>query len=267
MTPAASLSPSIAHLEALWQSIDDLCGDLTEEAWLRPTGCPGWSVKDQVAHLVDYEATALGRARPDHTPADVSHTKNAMGEANEIGVDFRRGRSGADVLAEFRDVTAARSAQLRALTAEDLAREITTPAGPGTVADMLTLRVMDTWSHEQDIRRALGRPGHDDGPEVAEAVGYFARFLPLVVGKRAAAPEGTSVAFEIGDVHHTVVEVVDGRGRVATPDPAEPTVTLAMSASTFGALVGGRSDAPDDVVVTGDEALGRAVLAHLAFMP
>ena len=260
-------SPSIENLERTWRSLDELCATLSEQEWKRPTGCPGWTVQDNIAHLIDYEARALGRPGPDHVPADLSHTKNALGESNEIGVDARRGLSGAEILAELRDVVADRAAQLRGLSADDLRREVTTPAGPGTVADMLTLRVMDTWSHEQDIRRAVGRPGHEDGPVVEETVRYFAQYLPLIVGKRAGAPDGSTVVLVVGDILRMAVEVVDGRARVAEAEPAAPTVTLSMPATTFAAIVGGRSDAPDDAVIDGDQDLGRAVIAALAFMP
>ena len=258
---------SIDHLEATWASIQALCADLTEAEWDTPTGCPGWTVKDNISHLVDYEAGAIGRPRPDHVPAGLSHVKNALGESNEVGVDARRGTSGAEVLAELAEVTAERLAGLRCLTDDDFQREITTPAGPGTLNDMLTLRVMDTWSHEQDIRRALGRPGHDTGPVVDEAVGYFTRFLPLLVGKRAGAPEGSSVVLAIGDQDPVTITVTGGRAGVVDSLSGEPTVALAMSAPTFAALVGGRSDAPGDVVVQGDAGLGAAVIAALAFMP
>ena len=265
VVPAAS--PSIDHLALTWRSLDDLLATLSEEEWKLPTGCPGWSVQDNVAHLIDYEARALGRPGPDHVPTDVAHVKNPLGEGNEVGVDFRRDRSGEEVLAELREVTAARLAQLQSLTADDLAREIETPAGPGTLADMLTLRVMDTWSHEQDIRRALDRPGHVDGPAALESVTYFARYLPLVVAKRAGAPDGTTVVVEIGDLHRAVVAVDGGRGRPLDDAPADPTVRLTMPVTTFAALVGGRSDAPDDVVVDGDRELGAAVIAVLGFLP
>lgn len=250
-----------------WRSIFDLCDGLTEQEWKRPTGCPGWTVQDNVAHLVDYEAGALGKPAPDHVPPQVEHTKNALGEGNEIGVDHRRSWTGREVLDELRDVTAERLQQLRALTPEDLTSEVTTPAGPGTLADMLTLRVMDTWSHEQDIRRALGRPGHDDGPAAREAIDYFCRFLPFVVGKRAGAPDGSTVVVEVGDLRREVIEVVDGRARAGADDPPTPTVTLSMPVATFAALVGGRSDAPDDVAIVGDRALGDAIVGALGFMP
>lgn len=87
-----------------------------------------------------------------------------MGRANEVGVDARRAMSGAAVFDEFSQVTAERLAQLRRLTPDDLAAQTATPVGPGTVADLLTLRVMHSWSREQDIRRAVGRPGHSEGP-------------------------------------------------------------------------------------------------------
>lgn len=263
--PAAAVSPSIEHLEAAWASILELCSDLTEEQWKTPTGCPGWTVQDNIAHLVDYEAGALGRTRPDVSVAEREHLKNALGESNEIGVEARRSRSGAEVLDELRDVTADRSAQLRAMTADDLTEEIPTPAGRGTVADMLTLRVMDTWSHEQDIRRALGRPGHASGPAVDESVGYWSQFLPFVVGKKAGAADGVSVRFEVGEQRIDVV--VDGRAKLVDGLDGEPTATVAMSATTFAAHVGGRTDAPADVTLTGDADLGQRVVDNLGFMP
>jgi uncharacterized protein (TIGR03083 family) len=164
-------------------------------------------------------------------------------------------------------VTAGRLAQLRGLDEAELSREIMTPAGPGTVADMLTLRVMDTWSHEQDIRRAVGRPGDAEGPAVDEAVAYWSRFLPYVVGKRAGAPDGTAVVFVIGDGRRFGVEVVDGRARATVQLPDAPTVTVSMPATTLAALVGGRADAPDDVVLAGDTALGRAITEGLGVLP
>jgi uncharacterized protein (TIGR03083 family) len=261
------MNASADNLAAAWQSIDALCSTFTEGDWKQPTGCPRWTVQDTLAHLIDYESRAVGRLAPAHTPSDVSHTKNDMGRSNEIGVDYRRARTGAEVLAEFREVTAARVAQMRRWTDEDLRREMMTPVGPGSVADMLTLRVMDTWSHEQDIRRAINRPGNTEGAVADEAIEYFTRFLPYVVGKRAAAPDGTTVVFEIGPEHRVRIEVVDGRARLAGSEPPSPAVTIAMPVTTFAALVGGRSDVPDDVGVQGDQALGRAVVDSLVLMP
>jgi uncharacterized protein (TIGR03083 family) len=260
------VSNSIENLATVWVSIDLVCSQLGEGQWELPTGCPGWTVKDQVSHLVDYEARALGRPARWPEPGPLPHVKNELGRTNEIGVDARRRMPGAAVLGEFRAVTAGRLVQLRQLTGRDLAAQTMTPAGPGTVAAMLTLRVMDSWCHEQDIRRAVGAAGHVTGPAVDEALGYFAGFLPYLVGKRAAAPEGSKVAFLIGRRAPVAVEVAGGRGRIAA-DPHGATVSLAVPVATFAALVGGRGDVPDDAAVTGDEELGRRVLGSLGFLP
>ncbi len=261
------MSSSAGNLATAWRSIDALCSTFTDDDWRQPTGCPGWSVQDALAHLVDYEARALGRPAPEHMPRDVSHTKNDMGRSNEVGVDYRRSCTGAEVLEEFREVTAARVEQMRGWTDDDLGREVMTPAGPGTLADMLTLRVMDTWTHEQDIRRALGRPGGCDGPVADEAIGYFVRFLPYVVGKRAQAPDGSTVVFDIGPGRRVPIEVVNGRARIAAEEPATPAVTITMPVGTFAAVVGGRSDVPDDIAIGGDQALGRKIVDSLTLMP
>jgi uncharacterized protein (TIGR03083 family) len=260
--------PLVEQLAATWSSIEKLCADFGEDDWKHPTGCPGWTVQDQVSHLIDYESFALGRPRPDHTVADLSHTKNDMGAVNEVGVDARRGLAGNAVLDEFVDVTAQRLERLSALTDDDLTRETETPVGPGTLRDLLTLRVMDSWSHEQDIRRALGRAGHAVGPAVETAVQYLSQFLPFAVAKRAGAPEGSSVVIDVTGVLTTSIVVQDGRGRAVDRIDEEPSCRLQMDAPTFVALVGGRSDArPEDVHVAGDEDLGRQVAANLGFLP
>jgi uncharacterized protein (TIGR03083 family) len=258
---------SVENLDRIWTSIDELCSPFSEDEWKRPTPLPGWSVQDNLSHLVDYESRAVGRPGPDHTPPDVSHTRNPIGESNEVGVDFRRAWPGAQVLHEFREVTAARLTQLRALTDEDFARPVETPAGPGTLSDMLNLRVMDSWAHEQDIRRAVERPGHVEGPAVDQALRYFAGFLPYVVGKRAAARDGATVAVEIVG-HDTIgIEVIDGRARRADTPPSSPDVTLRTDVVTFAALVNGRSGvSDDDVEIGGDQALGRMIVGNLNVM-
>lgn len=243
----------VQALADTWTSIADLGESLSEADWKRPSGCPGWTVQDNVSHLIDYESFALGRPRPDHTVGDAGHLKNDMGRMNEIGVDVRRTRTGAEVLAEFRDVTDERLARLRSVTESKLDEEAQTPIGPGTVRDLLTLRVMDSWSHEQDIRRALGRPGHEGGRAAGITVAYLGQFIG--VARRRGGVEGA-------------VRFVIGEGPTITKGEGDPVVTLHMDAPTFVALCGGRADAPAaDVRVDGDAAAGERVIANMGFLP
>jgi uncharacterized protein (TIGR03083 family) len=261
----------VENLGRIWASIDELCSPLTEEQWKHPTALPGWSVQDNLSHLVDYESRALGRPGPEHTPTHLGHARNAIGRSNEVGVDYRRPLPGERVLAEFREVTAARLVQLRSFTADDLAQPVDTPAGPGTMADMLTLRVMDSWAHEQDMRTALQRSGHLDGPAVDQALSYFTGFLPYVVGKRAGAPDGARVVVDLDGREPIGIEVVDRRARRSDTLPVEPDATVRTDVGTFTALVNGRvraSDAgvDDRIEIIGDPVLGRAIVDNLNVM-
>jgi hypothetical protein len=101
---------------------------------------------------------------------------------------------------------------------------------------------------------------------VEAAVAYFSRFLPYLVGKRAAAPDGAKVVFRIGARPPVAVEVAGGRGRRAA-DPGDATVDLAVPVATFAALAGGRADVPADTVISGDQRLGQRVLESMAFLP
>jgi uncharacterized protein (TIGR03083 family) len=178
----------VDHLERVWTSIEGLASGLSDAEWAAPTECPGWSVQDNVAHIIGIESTILGRSAPDREIGDLPHIKNDIGRSNEMWVDARRGLSGAEVLDEFRDVTAARLGQLRALDDAGFAAESWTPAGPGTVRDLIPFRIFDSWVHEQDMRRAIGRPGDLDGPVAELAFERVAGRMPYVVARRWTRP-------------------------------------------------------------------------------
>jgi uncharacterized protein (TIGR03083 family) len=161
--------------------------------------------------------------------------------------------------------------QLR--TADDayFATESMTPTGPGTVADFLHIRVLDTWVHEQDMRRALGMPGHRGGPAAEHTVDRLVRTVPIVVGKRAATPEGQSVVIRItGAVERTVVTTVrEGRAHTGGDAPASPLCEIAMDSDVFLQLATGRGE-PEALAaqctVSGDAGHARKVLLQFNMM-
>jgi hypothetical protein len=123
--------------------------------------------------------------------------------------------------------------------------------------------------HEQDVRRAVGRPGGLDSAAARLTADYLLESLGLVLAKRVGAAEGTTLVAEVdGSAPVAFVVGSDGRGSRLSDLPAEPTVCLAMSRETFVLLAGGRRP-PDrvDVQVAGDLDLGRRVLAAMAVTP
>jgi uncharacterized protein (TIGR03083 family) len=179
--------------------------------------------------------------------------------------------SGADVLAEWDSLVEQRIATLRNGDEAYYEASAMTPTGPGTVADFLHIRILDLWSHEQDIRRAVGIPGGLDTASAAHTIDRLIRTLPIVIGKRAGTPEGGAVRFEIhGPVARTMTyEVREGRATQVDEPQSPPVTTVSMDTETFVVLALGRrsaGDARDGLTITGDTALGDRIVSALSMM-
>ena len=272
---SANPDPDQAVVDVLadvWSSMQRLGADLDEAQWKRPTDCPGWSVQDNLAHIVSIESVMLGRPAPDIDLPDLPHVKNDLGRSNEIWVESFRSSTGAEVLEAFREVTALRFAELRSLTDAGWSAPSWTPTGPGTVRDLIPFRVLDSWIHELDMRRAVGRPADMESPPARLALGRLRGVLGMIVGARLRPPDGTRVAFVIEGPggFAEAYAMQDGRAAVLDPVP-EPVAeqvdaALHMDADTFVRLIGGRGEleavAPA-VRLEGDANLGHRVIEHM----
>jgi uncharacterized protein (TIGR03083 family) len=252
---------NIDGFEQAARSMVALADELTAADWDRPTECPGWSVKDQYSHILGIERWLLG-------DADDGEARTSAN--TELDVEARRADPPGEILGDLRDVIERRVAALRS-GAIDLAEVVTTPFGPAMAyGDFMRHRTFDVWMHEQDVRRATGRPGNLDGPGADCSRLVLEGSLPYVVGKRAAAAPGQTVVVETPEHRWRVVVGDDRRARFHDgPDgDAEPTVRLRMAWETFVRLGGGRvtGDAAD-VEVGGDPELARRVLAGMAVTP
>ena len=262
-------------VDEMLTSVISVCETLPADAWDRPTDCPAWSVRDVVAHLADFEVRATGG--PPAPPIDRAafpHVKNDFQEMTERGVQARRGRTGPEVLEELREASAARLAQLRALDEAGWEGNVELPVGSVPQRKILPMRITDLVYHEQDIRRATGRPGHLDGAAARYIVERMAALaLPLVVAKSAGAPEGTTVRWTVDGPAglDVTVGVRGGRGVLEEP-AAEPTVTFSSDVETFLCLFGGRWTAErarteGQLKVDGDEAIAETILAKMTVIP
>src|SRR6187402_1855979 len=104
---------TIDKLEQTYRSISALGAELTEEQWQSPTELPGWTVQDNLSHLIGTERSLEGLPLAEHVPPEAGHVKNPIGAFNEREVDFRRGRTGAEVLAEWNELIETRITSLR----------------------------------------------------------------------------------------------------------------------------------------------------------
>lgn len=262
----------IDRLEEVWSSTARLGDSLTEAEWKAPTECPGWNVQDNLAHIIGLESVILGRPEPEVTPPDGEHLKNDVGRSNEVWVEAYRELPGDAVLEEFRAVTGQRLAALRAPDM-DFGADSWTPIGPGEVRDLLGFRTFDSWMHEQDMRRAVGKPGGWDGEAARASLERMAVIMPMIVGKRVKPADGTTVVFEIvGPAAREIPLAMEGgRAQMLDAAPGAPTVRIRLSGEAFVRLSAGRGDV--DVIlgsgaveISGDAALGFTITRAMNFM-
>ncbi len=239
------------QLLATWQesaaAVLELCAPLSAEQWLAQTPCPGWTVADVVAHLIDLEGMSAGDPRPavDVDVSTLPHVKNPIGAQIEAGVEYRRGRSGIDLLQEYRAVMMRRAAQLDGVTGE-------VPSlfgGQISVEQALSMRILDTWVHEQDIRATIGEPGGLTSPGALVTGEMLLRGLPAVWGKKVAPPIGSVLRVTVtgpGVVADQSLRIdEDGRARALADYDEEPTVHLTMSWPDYLLAATGRVDTGD----------------------
>lgn len=266
---AAEKSRVVELLAQEWAIIDGLLAGFSDQEWSREA-LPGWDVHDVLAHIIGTERMLSGAEFPPAPGGDLgAHVRNDIGKANEAWVLALRDRSHADLLADFRSVTAQRLASLRAMAAAEFIAPSWTPAGQATYGRFMQIRIFDCWMHEQDIRAAAGLPGNEDGPVADEALAEVVLALGYIIGKRGRAPDGSSVLIRLtGPVPRDLAIVVDGRARVVPRIEGEPTASLSLSSSLFLRLAGGREDAGaalGRIDLGGDEALARQLATNLAY--
>lgn len=273
---AGEAAVEVRHLIQQWNHLDELLAGLKKDDWTVPTALPGWSVRDVVAHVAGTEHLLSGEPVPDiDLPASASaHVHNPIGELNEKFVHEARSLAVEDAFADFREAIAARTGQLAEMTAEDLEALTDSPVGRVPFRRFLGVRVFDCWAHEDDIRQALGMQHRLGGGTGQFAAQEIVRALPRIIGKKVGAPEGTRVRFRVAGGTDTElslatdVVVVDGRAALADVDDSAPaTAELVFDTPTFVRAATGRITAEPGhgVELSGDDDLGRAILAAMAF--
>ena len=230
-------------------------------------------MQDNVSHIVGTEAMLAGEAGPDvEIDRDVNeHVRNDIGVFNEQWVESLRAVPPSDVLAKFRALTTARLAALEAMSDDEWNAESFTPAGMDTYGRFMQIRVFDCWLHEQDIRDAVGAPGHESGLAVEVTLDEMATALGFVVGKKARAAAGDRVTFALTDggavVRRLHVEVSE-RAAVVADLSGPATVTLTMPIGVMTRRCAGRvgpDDLLDQVVIDGELELASRILANQSY--
>lgn len=280
--PAApeDLAGLVSAYQSTTQAIVDLGRSCTEADFERPTACPGWSVKDQISHVVGLESWLHTGDVPRVEVPDYPHLRHDAGRFLERSVEMRRTMVGSKVVDELETVATQRVEQLSApdMTLET---EVRGAWGPAAAGDNLRTRILDIWTHEQDIRQALGRPGGLDSGGAAVFMALLFTSLPRLVAKNAAIEPGNVVMFDVtGPIMGRAgvwvaagdggkprgIPLFSGVAHDGAPEDVTTSITLSTDALTRRAA--GRGGLGDiHYTVQGDEEIARRVLENLVFVP
>jgi uncharacterized protein (TIGR03083 family) len=268
----------IGLLDTEWRAISSLCESFDEAAWATRVALPGWTVKDCLSHIAGTESTLLGVEAPTVPVDHLDHVRTPFQQLTEGPVELRRSWSGDEVFEDYRRIVTRRVDQLSAMTDDELSAIGWSPIGEAPYRVFMGVRLFDCWMHEQDMRRAVGQPGHMTGPEVDGALERFRAAVPFVVGKKAGAPEGSTTVFTTTDGRELcwTITVTGGRaaisGESAAARPDDVTTAITLPFTSFVALGGGRWTADEarqagPVEVIGDKELAERILTNMAFTP
>jgi len=218
----------------------DLLRSLDDAAWHTATVCPGWSVKDIIAHLLADDLGLLSRQRDQHSTLppqfqdidwdDWQQLLAFINWQNNLWVEATRRlspriltelleKSGADIYAHFASLDpfaiggpVSWAGPQPAPVWLDLAREYT-----------------ERWLHQQQIRDAVEIHGLKEPRYLTPVLATFVRALPYTYGHVTAKP-GTNVTLEIsgpaGSVWSILLENDGWQLYSGCPDAADTQITL-----------------------------------------
>jgi uncharacterized protein (TIGR03083 family) len=180
----------------------ELLARLSPDDWARPTAARLWSVKDVAAHLLGGDLGILSRKRDGFRPravAAVSYGElvRLVNDSNEEWVAAAR-RMSPPLLQELLAFTGPRvEAHFASADPEAMGVPVSW-AGPGPAPVWLDLarEFTERWHHQQQIRDATANAPLYDPYFLGPVLHTFVRALPHGF-RRASAPEGTAVRFEI----------------------------------------------------------------------
>jgi uncharacterized protein (TIGR03083 family) len=233
-------SDAIAALRADRLVLLEICHALTAADWQAESGCPGWSVKDVVAHL---GATSWSVVDLSRLP-DISALPGEAGQ--EVWVQHRRDWEAARVLADYEEVSEQAALRLAGLAALDI--EIPLGAmGTYRAAVMPTAWVFDHYTH---IRADLFGPrGPLQGPPPPSDE---LRVAPTLEWIEAALPQQNADALTAATLE---LQITGTGARTVSFGSGQPKATITSDAPSFVRWITKRGDWADlDVQAAGDDA-------------
>ena len=275
---AASYDKVLGLLEDERAELLALLRALDADAWAGATGCPGWSVKDIVAHVLGDDYGILARERDGFREAGSPQSASwddvvrLVNERNEAWVAAWRRASPRLLIDLLAGSGPALWVHYRSIDPEALGAPVSW-AGDQPAPNWLRVarEYTERWVHQQQLRDATGQAGLREGRWVRPLLDTFAHSLPVALGNADASPGKAVVVAATGEGggRWTVARGGDGWQLVAEPTTERPSAVVTFDVDTLWRLYtkaidrdAGRAGAR----IEGDEALGERVLSARAII-
>jgi uncharacterized protein (TIGR03083 family) len=253
-----------------------LLGGLDDEAWERPTICPGWSVRDIALHVLADDLGVVSRQRDGYRPQAPRPGETLPAFLNRINDEWVQATcrlSGRVIVDLLRWSGEEMHAHYAALDPLELGPAVSW-AGPDPAPRWLDIarEYTERWVHQQQIREAVGAPLRLEACWLGPVLSTFVRALPMTFSS-VTAPAGTAVTLTLdgeGGGVWSVVRVDGGAWELFEGRPeATPTAEARMSGDTAWRLFT-RGLTPEAASgrasLSGDQALARQVLRTVSII-
>jgi uncharacterized protein (TIGR03083 family) len=255
LRPPEDLPANEAYITTV-DALGRLLSELSADDWSAPT-IEGWTVKGLVAHLVaveEYFGRQLGL-----WPLEIDEAL----EADHLGmtrafVTAWSDRPAREVLTRWRELTDAITGHLKGLDRAAGRQPVHFHFLDTSLSTVLITRVFEVWTHDEDIRRATGRPA---APPDAARLRRMSRIavpsLPFGLAMSGMDGAGHTVRVVLTGAGGGTWDQALGLGEVA----GEPEATIVLDIVDYCRLAAKRRS-PDDVnaIIEGDSDLAERVL-------
>jgi uncharacterized protein (TIGR03084 family) len=202
------------------RALERVLVSLAGERWDTPSPAEGWTLRDCVAHLAEFDEVAAFVLAEGRLPETAAGERDGVLSAGQVRA---RGMTAAGVLAWWRE---ARQRLVDAAARRDPKERLPWFGPPMSARSFVTARLMEAWSHGLDIHDAAGHmPEDTDRLRHVAHLGYVTR--AFAYRNRGLTPPDSPL----------YVELTAPSGAVWTWGPADAPDRISGSAGDFCRVV------------------------------
>lgn len=224
------------------QALLGLLETLQPADWARPTVCPGWTVHDIVAHILNDYMRRVSGSRDGYAGASFADDETLPTYLARVNDEFVRAMRQCSPTMMI-DLLAHLGPQLDAVWAgmdlDSAAHLNVSWAGDGTSPAWLDIArdYTEYWVHQQQIRDAVSQEGADDAALLNPVLATFLHAAPFAL-RDHPRPPGTAVGFEVSGAAggHWAVISEGAQWNLRAGSLSDPDATVRMDQDTLWRL-------------------------------